>query len=61
MDNRYTLPALPYDYAALEPRYSAKLLELHHDKRDRDAAVRILLASNRGHKKKSFVLNSVQR
>src|SRR5437867_5906607 len=32
MDNRYTLPALPYDYAALEPHYSARLLELHHDK-----------------------------
>src|SRR5262245_48073041 len=32
MDNRYTLPNLPYDYAALEPHYSAKLLKLHHDK-----------------------------
>jgi Fe-Mn family superoxide dismutase len=32
MDNRYTLPNLPYDYAALEPHYSARLLELHHDK-----------------------------
>jgi superoxide dismutase, Fe-Mn family len=28
----YTLPPLPYDYGALEPHYSAKLLELHHDK-----------------------------
>ena len=28
----YTLPDLPYDYAALEPHYSAKVLELHHDK-----------------------------
>jgi Fe-Mn family superoxide dismutase len=28
----YTLPELPYDYAALEPHYSARLLELHHDK-----------------------------
>jgi Fe-Mn family superoxide dismutase len=28
----YTLPDLPYDYAALEPHYSAKMLELHHDK-----------------------------
>ena len=27
MDNRYTLPDLPYDYAALEPHYSARLLE----------------------------------
>jgi Fe-Mn family superoxide dismutase len=29
---RYSLPELPYDYAALEPHYSARLLELHHDK-----------------------------
>jgi len=28
----YTLPDLPYDYGALEPHYSAKMLELHHDK-----------------------------
>ncbi len=28
----YTLPDLPYDYAALEPYYSARMLELHHDK-----------------------------
>ncbi len=28
----YTLPDLPYDYAALEPYYSAEILELHHDK-----------------------------
>lgn len=28
----YTLPELPYDYAALEPHYAARLLELHHDK-----------------------------
>jgi Fe-Mn family superoxide dismutase len=28
----YTLPELPYDVAALEPYYSAKVLELHHDK-----------------------------
>jgi superoxide dismutase, Fe-Mn family len=28
----YTLPDLPYDYSALEPHYSAKILELHHDK-----------------------------
>ena len=29
MDKQYTLPNLPYDYAALEPHYSARLLELH--------------------------------
>jgi superoxide dismutase, Fe-Mn family len=28
----YNLPELPYDYAALEPHYSATLLELHHGK-----------------------------
>ena len=28
----YTLPDLPYDYTALEPHYSAQILELHHDK-----------------------------
>ena len=28
----YELPDLPYDYAALEPHYSARILELHHDK-----------------------------
>jgi len=32
MDKGYTLPNLPYDYAALEPHYSARLLALHHDK-----------------------------
>lgn len=29
---KYTLPELPYDYAALEPHYDATVLELHHDK-----------------------------
>ena len=28
----YSLPDLPYDYGALEPHYSAEVLELHHDK-----------------------------
>ena len=28
----YVLPDLPYDYGALEPHYSAEMLELHHDK-----------------------------
>jgi superoxide dismutase, Fe-Mn family len=28
----YELPELPYDYSALEPYYSAEVLELHHDK-----------------------------
>ncbi len=29
---QYTLPELTYDYAALEPHLSARILELHHDK-----------------------------
>ncbi|HEY7105676.1 MAG TPA: superoxide dismutase [Acidimicrobiia bacterium] len=28
----YSLPELDYDYSALEPYYSAAMLELHHDK-----------------------------
>lgn len=28
----YTLPDLPYDFAALEPHISGKIMELHHDK-----------------------------
>ena len=28
----YTLPDLPYDFGALQPHYSAEVLELHHDK-----------------------------
>ncbi|CAM3251255.1 superoxide dismutase [Prescottella defluvii] len=28
----YTLPDLPYDYAALEPHISGKIMELHHSK-----------------------------
>ncbi|MFP7760457.1 superoxide dismutase [Marisediminicola sp. LYQ85] len=28
----YTLPSLPYDYAALEPSISGKIMELHHSK-----------------------------
>lgn len=28
----YTLPELPYDYSALEPNISGKIMELHHDK-----------------------------
>ena len=28
----YTLPDLPYDYAALEPHISGRIMQLHHDK-----------------------------
>ncbi len=30
--NKYTLPELTYDYAALEPSISARIMELHHSK-----------------------------
>lgn len=32
MAEKYTLPDLPYDYAALEPNISAQIMQLHHDK-----------------------------
>lgn len=32
MAEKYTLPDLPYDYAALEPHISAQIMQLHHDK-----------------------------
>ena len=32
LENSYTLPDLPYEYSALEPHYSARILTLHHDK-----------------------------
>ena len=32
MANKFTLPDLPYDYAALEPHISAQIMQLHHDK-----------------------------
>lgn len=30
--NHYVLPDLPYDYSALEPHISGKIMELHHQK-----------------------------
>jgi Fe-Mn family superoxide dismutase len=30
--SEYTLPDLPYDYAALEPHISGRIMQLHHDK-----------------------------
>jgi superoxide dismutase, Fe-Mn family len=32
---RYVLPDLPYDYGALEPHLSGRIMELHHDKHHR--------------------------
>jgi superoxide dismutase, Fe-Mn family len=33
--SRYVLPDLPYDYGALEPHVSGKIMELHHDRHHR--------------------------
>ena len=33
--SRYALPELPYDYGALEPYLSGRIVELHHDKHHR--------------------------
>ncbi len=33
--SRYVLPELRYDYSALEPHVSAKVMQLHHDKHHR--------------------------
>jgi superoxide dismutase, Fe-Mn family len=32
MPTAYRLPELPYDYSALEPHISGRIMELHHDK-----------------------------
>ena len=32
---KYVLPDLPYDYGALEPHISAKIMQLHHDRHHR--------------------------
>src|SRR5262249_53463899 len=32
---QYLLPDLPYDYAALEPHISGRIMQLHHDKHHR--------------------------
>src|SRR6266852_2460144 len=33
--SRYVLPDLRYDYGALEPHLSGKIMQLHHDKHHR--------------------------
>ncbi len=33
--SHYVLPDLPYDYGALEPHLSGKIMQLHHDKHHR--------------------------
>ena len=32
MAEKFVLPDLPYDFAALEPHISGRIMELHHDK-----------------------------
>ena len=32
---KYTLPDLPYDYGALEPHISGRIMQLHHDRHHR--------------------------
>lgn len=50
----YSLPELPYDYAALDPHISAKIMELHHSKHHQayvtgaNAAVDALAAAREG-------------
>jgi Fe-Mn family superoxide dismutase len=33
--DKYTLPDLPYDYGALEPHISGRIMQLHHDRHHR--------------------------
>jgi len=47
MTTRYTLPDLAYDYGALEPHISAKIMELHHDKHHRGYVDAANLAAER--------------
>src|SRR5438105_1095659 len=53
--SQYKLPDLPYDYAALEPHVSARIMELHHDKHHRayvdgaNQAVAELVQARRSH------------
>ena len=43
--SKYVLPDLTYDYGSLEPNISGKIMELHHESEDIDAAVVAVLAS----------------
>jgi superoxide dismutase, Fe-Mn family len=61
----YTLPELPYDYAALEPHYSAKQVELHHSKHHAayvDGANAVLEKLEAAREKKDFsTINQLQK
>lgn len=63
--NTYKLPALSYDYSALEPHISGKIMELHHDKHH---AAYVIGANNaleqldEAHKKNDFSnINRLQK
>jgi superoxide dismutase, Fe-Mn family len=54
---KYTLPDLPYDYGALEPHISAKIMQLHHDKHHKayvDGANQTLDALSEAREKNDF-------
>jgi Fe-Mn family superoxide dismutase len=54
---KYALPDLPYDYGALEPHISAKIMQLHHDKHHKtyvDGANQTLDALNDAREKNDF-------
>ncbi|HXC51769.1 MAG TPA: superoxide dismutase [Candidatus Limnocylindrales bacterium] len=61
----YSLPELPYDYSALEPHYSAKVLELHHSKHHAayvDGANTVLEKLEGAREKKDFsAINQLQK
>ena len=55
--SRYVLPDLPYDYGALEPHISGRIMELHHDKHHRkyvDTANEIIEKLLNARKKSDF-------
>ncbi len=54
---KYALPDLPYDYGALEPHVSGKIMQLHHDKHHKtyvDGANQTLEALGEAREKRDF-------
>jgi superoxide dismutase len=43
----YTLPELGYDYAALEPHISVRIMELHHSKNWLQCGAELFLPTGR--------------
>lgn len=56
----YSLPDLPYDYDALEPRISAETLEVHHDRIHRRYVERLNEALERTDQLRSLAQQSVE-